>query len=175
MAEVQNPDDSYEAMKQRAEALQPALSQLMDLALHVHRTFRPAAPHLRDVSKDAPVHYIASMNYYEGRPVSDTLTLRFSDNEYVSIEQYNGPTRTQPVWRIDHWHKYDETRNQRTRVHQFGEQSGATFTFDVETSLFREGLRHDDFLGYGYHDQEPHISALEDRLLSLVVPDTTEK
>lgn len=173
MTETPKPE-SYDDIKGRLEALQTPLAQLVDLGLHVHRTFRPTAPHLHDAPSDAPVHYIASMNRYAGFPVSDTLTFRFDNDEHVSIEQYNGPSLTQPVLRIDHWFTYDETRLQRTRIQLFQKKSGATFPLDVEVSLYADGgRRHDEFLGYGYVDQEPHISRLEDRLLSLVLPDTS--
>lgn len=176
MSEARQPD-TLDEMRARVEALQTPLGQLVDLATHVRRTFRPQAPHLRNAASDAEMFYIASDNRYGGKPMSDTLTIRIDEGEHIDIEEYNGPSVNQPVLRIDHWLPYEPTEEgqpqlQRTRIQKFGEVSTGSFQLDIQVSTYVDhGRFHSGFVGEPYQNQEPHIGALEDRLLALVVPD----
>lgn len=164
--------ESLEVVRQRLADLQTPLSRLMDLGLHVHRTFRPDAQHPLHAPADADIFAVSSMNRYGGLPVSDTLTLRLGTGEHISIERYNGPTLIQPIWRIDHWAPHDEGRQRRIRIQQFREESGAHYPFDIEVGVYSDGgKKFDEFIGYAYQNHEPHISEVEDKLLSLVLPD----
>jgi hypothetical protein len=163
---------TLEEMQQRVEALQPVLSQFVDLGLFVHDFTRPNAPQrldALDISTYPTAWYVSSMNYNKGKPVSDDLCIELSSEEHIDIDKYNGPNLQMPVWTFSNWFPYDEDHVQRTRIKQFHEQSRATFPLDVEVGIYTNEGKFVGFLDYDYENQESHIDVFMGKVVNLVI------
>ena len=165
--ERRQPSESMQAMYDLVEALQQPLAELKDLALEIHSHLRPLAPRLINADKRKPgsFWYISSMNYHNGEPASDTLTMNIGNGSYIEMDKHSGPNLNLPIWRLDYTYPYDDDRKLVTTIKVFHEDSKAYFPLDISEALYRyDNGTCDGFIGAPYEDQDRHIQKFKDQL-----------
>lgn len=158
MAEVRPADNSVEAMKTRLAALQKPLGKIVTKASDLFAEVFPHAPHPADAPKDFPVYATSSMN---AEP-SHELTIRLPGRKVVRIDKHPlSATPTYPLRRVWFWRPEAEGLRRRVEVLELaGRRAEEGLPYEIETSIWTDTKVNStirEFIGPGYHDQEPSI------------------